>query len=385
MRARHHRGAIRDSITHPNPRGRPRVLTSFLTTVANTAIGWHGAASGRVNYQALYFSGGAALVHQPSDQTIGGYSAATTTRSRSSSARPGPFFPDQRRRVYDLSDDDTPVGRCVPKRHAALSGVVELQQRRHHRRLARGRSRRTVGYDVRRGDERHDHPTSGATGTMTADGLVNLPGRRRRARRDLAVRSTDSNNRWIARCDQAGSTIRLYEKTAARRHSARPPRRPGQMARPTAFWCALSGNDHDLGQDGGQQTHRKQLRQRQFQQHRDGIAASGFATGANFVAWPRTVTINEAEGQPTALRHSLLRTGARRWGRTLVASTDATALPVKGQAYRLTFPIWDADGDPRNRRSGAGLGGVEGRRHVRRLHQRGRPRSPRRAACTTST
>jgi hypothetical protein len=28
-----------------------------------------------------------------------------------------------------------------------------------------------------------------------------------------------------------------------------------------------------------------------------------------------------------------------------VASTDATALPVKGQAYRLTFPIWDADGD----------------------------------------
>lgn len=28
-----------------------------------------------------------------------------------------------------------------------------------------------------------------------------------------------------------------------------------------------------------------------------------------------------------------------------MASTDATAIPVKNQAYRVTFPIWDADGD----------------------------------------
>src|SRR5574343_455473 len=28
-----------------------------------------------------------------------------------------------------------------------------------------------------------------------------------------------------------------------------------------------------------------------------------------------------------------------------MASTDATAIPIKNQAYRVTFPIWDADGD----------------------------------------
>lgn len=28
-----------------------------------------------------------------------------------------------------------------------------------------------------------------------------------------------------------------------------------------------------------------------------------------------------------------------------MASTDATTVPVKNQAYRVTFPIWDADGD----------------------------------------
>src|SRR3972149_45770 len=28
-----------------------------------------------------------------------------------------------------------------------------------------------------------------------------------------------------------------------------------------------------------------------------------------------------------------------------MASTDATAIPVKNQAYRVTFPILDADGD----------------------------------------
>jgi hypothetical protein len=163
-------------------------------------------------------------------------------------------------------------------------------------------------------------PSSGATSTMTADGLVEFTWTAATGETlDLAVRSTDSNNRWIARCDQAGSTIRLYEKnggTETQRATAAQTWTNGTAYRilvrcvgsTIATWVGTADNNY---------TQKNNYASASFNNTATGIAASGFATGANFVAWPRTVTINEAEGQPTALRHSLLRTGARRWGRGL--------------------------------------------------------------------
>jgi hypothetical protein len=295
-------------------------LASFLTTVANTAIGWHGAASGRVNYQALYFSGGAALVHQPSDQTIGGYSAATTYTVAFIQRAAGAFFlisggafttyPTMTLLWVDAFQNATPLYPAWSNFNSAVTTddwrVVDLG----------------APWDTTFGaaTSATTTPTSGATGTMTADGLVEFTWTAATGETlDLAVRSTDSNNRWIARCDQAGSTIRLYEKnggTETQRATAAQTWTNGTAYR-ILVRCVGSALTTWVGTADNNYTQKNNYASASFNNTATGIAASGFATGANFVAWPRTVTINEAEGQPTALRHSLLRTGARRWGRGL--------------------------------------------------------------------
>lgn len=58
-------------------------------------------------------------------------------------------------------------------------------------------------------------PASGATLTHTADGLMGVTWTAATgATLELDVRMTDADNRWIVRCDQAGSTIKLIERNA---------------------------------------------------------------------------------------------------------------------------------------------------------------------------
>lgn len=58
-------------------------------------------------------------------------------------------------------------------------------------------------------------PSSGATFTHTANGLMEVSWTPAASDVvDLAFRSTDANNRWFVRCDQAAGKIYLYQKVA---------------------------------------------------------------------------------------------------------------------------------------------------------------------------
>lgn len=292
-------------------------LSSFLTSANNSAIGWHSSNSGRVTYQALYFGG--TLIHQPSDQSIESYSAATTYILchilRSAGAfhliSGGAFatFPQMTLIMVDAVQNAA----TVYPAWSNFNSVVTLDDWRV---VDLG-----APWDTAYGAATSSttSPTTGTTGTMTADALVEFTWTAATGETlDIAVRSTDSNNRWIVRCDQAGSTIRIYEKnggTETQRATAAQTWTNGTSYRIVVRCVGNVITTYVNAATNDNIVQKNNYASASFNNTATGIAVSGFATGANFVAWPRTITVNEAEGQPIALRRTLMLTGARRWGR----------------------------------------------------------------------
>lgn len=149
-------------------------------------------------------------------------------------------------------------------------------------------------------------PSSGATGTMTADGFVEFTWTPASAETvDLAIRSTDSNNRWIIRCSQSGSTIAIIEKNAGIETSRNSTSQTFTVGTAYRIVARAVGNKistfvHTASSVSG--AIKGSYSSATFNNTATGIAVSGFTTGANLIAWPRNpVAPNEASG--TLLRH----------------------------------------------------------------------------------
>jgi hypothetical protein len=159
-------------------------------------------------------------------------------------------------------------------------------------------------------------PASGATGTMTANAFVEFTWTAATgATLELDVRRTDANNRWCVRCSQAGSTIKLIEINAGvetERASAAQTWNNG-----TAYRILVACDGNTI-RNYVSNTAKNNYASASFNNTATGIAVAGFTTGANLIAWPRSMTITEdAAGQPAMARWkgSILPTGARRIGR----------------------------------------------------------------------
>lgn len=142
-------------------------------------------------------------------------------------------------------------------------------------------------------------PASGQTGTMTVDGQVDFTWTPAGGEIvDLQVRRTDDDNCWIVRCNQAGSRIYLYEKIAGVETER------GAVGGVAQTWTVGTARKITVlaegaglrvytivvaaGTGGGQVL---KYTSATFNQAATGIKVSGFATGANLVAWPRSIAL----------------------------------------------------------------------------------------------
>lgn len=139
-------------------------------------------------------------------------------------------------------------------------------------------------------------PASGATSTMTADGLVEFTWTAATGETlDLVVRSTDANNRWIVRCDQAAGNIKLFEKNAGvetqRGSTVVQTFANGTVYRITVKCVGTLISTWVQTGTGPTTTVGPTYASATFQQTATGVAVSGFATGANLACWPRTISL----------------------------------------------------------------------------------------------
>lgn len=132
-------------------------------------------------------------------------------------------------------------------------------------------------------------PSTGATSTMTADGLVEFTWTCATGETlDLVVRSTDSNNRWIVRCDQAGSTIKLFEKNGGTETQRSTAAQTFTNATAYRIMVICVGNVITTFVANAQKT---TYASASFNNTATGVEVNGFATGANLVCWPRVLTL----------------------------------------------------------------------------------------------
>lgn len=275
-------------------------LASFLTNAANTAIGWHNSNSGRVTYEALYFGG--SLIHQPSDQSVESYSAATAYTVAYILRAAGCFhlisggafatFPSMTLVMIDAVQNAATVYPSWSNFNAAVTTddwrVVDLG----------------APWDTIYGAATSSttSPSSGAIGTMEANGWVEFRWTAATGETlDIAVRSTDANNRWIIRCDQAGSTIRIFEKnggTETQRSSAAQTWTNGTAYRILVRCVGNAITTFVTPASTDNIVQKNNYTSASFNNTATATAVSGFATGANFVAWPRTITVTEPLGAP---------------------------------------------------------------------------------------
>jgi hypothetical protein len=130
-------------------------------------------------------------------------------------------------------------------------------------------------------------PSAGDTGVMQADAWVEATWTP--AANDvyeLDVRRTDNDNRWIVRCDQAGSTIKLVERNAGgetERSSAASTWTVGTAYRIIVV-CEGQSIQTTVGTGG-----KNNYALSSFNLTATGIKTSHAVT--NLIAWPRTLTI----------------------------------------------------------------------------------------------
>lgn len=138
-------------------------------------------------------------------------------------------------------------------------------------------------------------PTTGATGTMTADAIVEFTWTAAAAETlELDVRRTDASNRWIVRCSQAGGTIKLIERNAGvetERATAAQTFTAGTAYRIVAICSGNSIRGYAGPASNGAQATKWSYTSASFNNTATGTQVAGFATGSNYIAWPRSVTL----------------------------------------------------------------------------------------------
>lgn len=132
-------------------------------------------------------------------------------------------------------------------------------------------------------------PSNPTALTGTADGLIEFSWTVATGETlELDVRRTDADNRWIVRCDQGGSTIKLIERNATietERASAAQTWTNGVQFRIVVL---MQGT---LIKTFVANAARASYSSATFNQAATGVNVAGFATGAGLIAWPGTVTL----------------------------------------------------------------------------------------------
>lgn len=268
-------------------------------TNKNTQLGWHNSGSGRVTFEALYFNGGASVVHQPSDQVVGVFTATSYTIAvihRAAGAfmliSGGAFatFPSMTMMWIDAAQTTTPLFPAWSNFDGAPTmdnwRVVDL----------------AAPWDTKFGAATSSSasPSSGATGTQEVDAFVEFTWTVATGETlELDVRRTDANNRWCVRCSQGGSTIKLIEINAGaetERASAAQTWTNGTTYRITVRCVGNTITNWTSTSSSNNMTQKNNYASASFNNTATGIAVAGFATGADFAAWPRTITVTEPDG-----------------------------------------------------------------------------------------
>jgi hypothetical protein len=145
-------------------------------------------------------------------------------------------------------------------------------------------------------------PTSGDTATMTADGFVNFTWTPVAAESlELDIRRADDDNRWVIRCDQAGSTIKLIERNAGVETERASAAQTWTAGTAYTIQARAVGDDIRTFVDS---VAKNTYTSATFNNTATGVKVAGFATGANLAAFPRTLTgapADEIERQLTWL------------------------------------------------------------------------------------
>lgn len=132
-------------------------------------------------------------------------------------------------------------------------------------------------------------PANPQAGVMTADGLVYVTWTPAAGETlELDVRRTDANNRWIHRCDQAGSTMKIIERNGG----VETERASGVQTwtASTAYRIGIVAVGQSIKQLVGAAT-RNTYTSAAFNQTATGVYLSGHSTATNLYAWPRYVNI----------------------------------------------------------------------------------------------
>lgn len=132
-------------------------------------------------------------------------------------------------------------------------------------------------------------PANPATSTMTADAVVEVTWTAGAGETfELSVRRTDDNNRWIHRCDQAGSTMKIMEVAGGietERASSSQTWTAG-----TAYRIVVIADGQVLRQWAGS-TLRNTYSSAATNETATGVKVAGHAAAAELYSWPRLLNI----------------------------------------------------------------------------------------------
>ena len=133
-------------------------------------------------------------------------------------------------------------------------------------------------------------PTTGATATMTKDAVVEFTWTPAASEiLEISVRMTDADNRWIWRCDQANSTLKLFERNAGTETQRATKAKTWTAG--TAYRFQLFANylTHTCVVDNVWQS--VTYRDSTFNHEATGVMVAGFATGSNLACYPMNLDI----------------------------------------------------------------------------------------------
>lgn len=132
-------------------------------------------------------------------------------------------------------------------------------------------------------------PANPQAGTMTADGLVYVTWTPAAGEvLELDVRRSDADNRWVHRCDQAGSTMKIIERNGGVETERASGAQTWTVS--TAYRIGIVAVGESIRQIVGNTT-RNTYTSAAFNRAATGVHLSGHTTAANLYAWPRYVTI----------------------------------------------------------------------------------------------
>jgi len=175
-------------------------------------------------------------------------------------------------------------------------------------------------------------PTSPAAGVMAANALVEFTWTPAGAETlEISLRQTDVDNRYIVRCSQAGSTIKLIKREAGAEVELETAACAWNAGTVYRIMAILDGTTITVMADqkvtGGGLTFRYQETGALLNPAATVMGVAGFATGKDFIAWPRSLAYSAPWSSTLIHDYNMFPVGDSKTG-AVYAWLDTTALLV---------------------------------------------------------